>query len=189
MKGMLKLGVILALYATAACVGLTFVYSGTKETIAGQAQKNLDAALKDLFADADTFQEITGKIPSDDPAVKFDLEYAARQGDRVIGVAIQASTASYGGPIKVLIGVKADGTIGRIKILEHSDTPGLGANATKETFWGQFTGKSVGDAFEPKKDVTAITAATITSKAVSVAVKAVGTAGFAWLGTQTGGAQ
>lgn len=199
MKGMLKLGIVLALYATAACVGLAFVYSATSETIALRAEKDLQDALKELFPEADGFQEITGSIASPDPAIKFDTEYAAQKSNAVIGAALEASGASYGGPIKILAGVGTDGKITKVKILEHSDTPGLGANAASPTyyvdkpnnltFYGQFAGKSVKEPFEVKNDVVVITASTITSRAVATAVKAAGEAASGWLAAQTGGAR
>ncbi|MHB9292817.1 H+/Na+-translocating ferredoxin:NAD+ oxidoreductase subunit G [Hollandina sp. SP2] len=199
MKGMLKLGIVLALYATAACVGLAFVYSATSETIAVRQQADLEAALRELFPEGDDFTEITGTIASLNPAVAFETQYAVRKGTSIIGAAIQASVASYGGNLKVLVGAGADGRISRVKILEHQDTPGLGANAVsptyyvdkskKITFYGQFSGKSVQDPFEVKGDVAAITASTITSRAVTSAVKASGDAASTWLAAQTGGAQ
>jgi len=77
--------------------------------------------------------------------------------------------------------------------MEHSDTPGLGANAASPsyyvdrakgiTFYGQFAGKSVTDPFAVKGDVAAITASTITSRAVTSAVKAAGQAASEWLST------
>ena len=83
--------------------------------------------------------------------------------------------------------------------MELSDTPGLGANAASpnyfvekgslKTFYGQFAGKSVTDPFEAKGDVLAITAATISSRSISLIVKTAGTAGKAWLDTSRGGAQ
>jgi electron transport complex protein RnfG len=191
MKGMLKLGFVLALYATAACVGLAFVYSGTAGIIAGRQQADLEASLRDLFAEADSFEDIRGAISSPDPGVAFEALYAARQGGRIIGVALRASRASYGGPITVLVGVGNDGRIRRIKILEHKDTPGLGANAAspayyvdkpaKRTFYDQFTGKGLDDPFEVHQDVTAVTASTITSRAVTGVVKTAGDAAYAWL--------
>ncbi|MDR2534406.1 MAG: FMN-binding protein [Treponema sp.] len=187
MKGMLKLGIVLALYATAACVGLAFVYEGTKKPIEQGAAKALDEALKELFPDADNFKEITGTIASSEQNVTFETQYAAQKGDDIVGAALEASGPSYGGPIKILVGIGGDGKITRIKILEHSDTPGLGANATKESFSGQFTKKAVTDPFEAKNDVAAITASTVTTRAVANVVKIAGQAGSAWLGTQTGG--
>jgi electron transport complex protein RnfG len=192
---MLKLGITLALFATAACVGLAFVYTGTSETIAVRQQADLDAALRYLFPDADNFDPIA--IENADASVTFEQQYRVSKGGQITGAAIQASTASYGGAIKVLVGISADGTVARVRILEHADTPGLGANAASPryyvdkqkniTFTGQFEGKQVSDSFEPKQDVQAITAATITSRAVSSLVKASGTAAITWF-AQNGGA-
>jgi electron transport complex protein RnfG len=185
-----KLGLALMFYAAAACVGLAFVYAGTKTTIEERTQADLEAALKELFPEADIFEEITGTMVSADSAVSFEKEYAAKQGGQIIGVVLRASGGSYGGPITVLVGVHTGGAISRIKIMAHADTPGLGANAAASdyyvnedagiTFYDQFAGKSVGDPFEPKNDISAITAATVTSRAVSSVVRASGQAAAEW---------
>ena len=191
--GMLKLGIILALYSTVACVGLAFVYAGTEKVIAQRQQADQDAALKELFPDADSFKPITD-IRSPDPAVTIEEggAFVALKNGGSIGAALRTSRASYGGPIKILVGVDADGKICGVKILEHKDTPGLGANAGSSSyyvdrakgihFYDQFAGKKVSDPFVPKQDVIAITAATITSRAVAASVKAAGEAAMAWLG-------
>jgi electron transport complex protein RnfG len=189
MSGMLKLGLVLALYATAACVGLAFVYKGTQGPIEAGAKKTLEAAQRELFPDADSFETITGTIVSPESKITFGTQYAALRGNQIVGAILETSGPSYGGLIKVLVGVGVEGKITKIKILDHSDTPGLGANATKESFYGQFSGKSLTDPFEPKADVQAITASTVTTRAVASAVKIAGTAGAAWLSTQTGGAR
>jgi electron transport complex protein RnfG len=190
MKDILKLGITLVLFAASACVMLAFVYSGTVTVINENQQKDLDAALQELFPDADRFKEITD-IKSPDLSVTIEKQYAALRGEEIAGAALRVSRGSYGGPIKILVGVSADNTITGIKILEHKDTPGLGANAAspnyfvdrtaKITFYGQFSGKSITDPFEVKRDVQAITASTITSRAVTAAVKAAGTGVAAWL--------
>jgi electron transport complex protein RnfG len=189
--GMIKLGVILALYAAAACVGLAFVYAGTEKVIAQRKLADQDAALRDLFPDADNFKAIQD-IVSSDSAVSIEEggAFAAIKNNEIIGVALRTSRASYGGEIRILVGVSADVKISGIKILEHKDTPGLGANAGSENyyvdrangihFYDQCAGKRVSDPFEPKQDVVAITAATITSKAVASSVKAAGEAASAW---------
>ena len=196
--GMLKLGIVLALYATAACVGLAFVYAGTEKVIAQRQQDDLNAALSELFPNADFFNPIEN-IRSTDPAVTIEADgvfAAMRKPNEIIGAALRTSRASYNGAIKVLVGVGVDGRISGVKILEHSDTPGLGANAASATyyidrskgihFYDQFAGKSVNDPFEVKQDVVAITAATITSRAVAAEVKAAGEAASAWFASQGG---
>jgi len=195
--GMIKLGLILAAFAAAACVMLAFVYNGTKEIIEQRQQADLEAALKNLFPDADKFEKIDG-ISSPDKNVTFYKEvtieesYAAYKDGRITGAALRVSCASYSGQIKSLVGVSANGLITGVKILEHSDTPGLGANAMSPTyfvdrakgltFYGQFAGKKITDPFVVKEDVIAITASTITSRAVSASVKAAGLAFNSWLG-------
>jgi electron transport complex protein RnfG len=190
--GIVRLGLTLAAFAGVACVMLAFVYRGTGPLIAQKQKEDLDAALGALFPSADTFSDITGKLQSPDPAVSFEEIYEARRGGDLIGAALRVSRGSYGGPIKVLVGVNAGGTIAGARILEHQDTPGLGANAASPsyfvdrsrgvTFTGQFAGKGVGDPFKVKADVEAITASTITSRAVADAVKAAGQAAGLYLG-------
>ena len=199
---MVKLGIILSIYAVIACVGLAFVYNATVKVIAQRQQDDLNLALKELFKDADSFKAITNiKIPEKpgEPVVAIEGDkdnpnntgaFAAMKNGKVIGAALRTSRASYAGPIKILVGVGADGKICGVKILEHKDTPGLGSNAGSKTyyvdrakgihFFEQFTGKSVNDPFLPKQDVIAITAATITSRAVASSVKAAGEAATAW---------
>ncbi len=194
-KRMLLLGLVLALYASAACVGLAFVYTGTKETIDAHGQRNLETSLAEIFPNGDSFEDISGEINSPDSDVTFSNQYAIKKDGVIIGAAIRASAGSYGGPIVMLVGVGVDGKVSGVKILQNQDTPGLGAKASSSnyfvnrskglTFYGQFAGKSAGDAFQVKADVAAITASTITSNAVALAVKTASRAGTEWL-TQGG---
>jgi len=191
MKNMIRLGIILSLYATAACVGLAFVYAGTKTIIEQRQKSDLESALKDLFPAADSFDEISGQLNSSNTSVIFDREYLVKSGSDVIGIAIRAVGASYGGKITVLAGVGTNRKVAGVKILDNKDTPGLGANAASPayfvdrkaglTFYGQFKDKAISDAFQVQEDVIAITASTITSKAVTGAVKAVADAAATWM--------
>ena len=204
-RGMLKLGIILAAYSAAACVGLAFVYAGTAKIIAQRQLADQEAALKELFPDADGFRAVSG-VKSNDPMVVIEGDegneqnagaFAALKNDAVIGLALRTSRFSYGGEIKILVGVGRDGRISGIKILEHSDTPGLGANAASPSyfvdrpngirFFDQFAGKMTSDPFVAKQDVIAISAATVTSQAVASSVKAAGEAASAWFASEAGG--
>jgi len=190
--GMLKLGCTLAVYAAIACVMLAFVYAGTSKIIALRVEADQQAALKEIFPDADSFEPVEN-ITSPDLSVTIESAYLAKRNGTTAGMALKLSRASYSGPIVLLAGVSVDKRITGVKIMEHSDTPGLGANAASSsyfvdrakgiTFYGQFAGKNVADPFEVKGDVAAITASTITSRAVSAAVKAAGLAASAWFST------
>ncbi|HCM27668.1 MAG: electron transporter RnfG [Treponema sp. GWB1_62_6] len=197
MKNMLKLGFILTAYTLVACVGLAFVYAGTKTVIEQRAKSDLEAALKELFPTADSFQPIaTSELKASLESVVFTEAYTISAGATLIGVAVKASGPSYGGQTVALVGVGADRKVAGAKILENKDTPGLGANAaspsyfvdrkSKTTFMGQFSGKSIDDQFKVKGDVVAITASTITSVAVANVVKAAGNAAGAWIAAKGG---
>lgn len=196
-KEILRLGIALALFAVGACVALALVYTVTGPTIAGHEREMLQASLKDIFPDADTFDLIDGGLESGTPGVTVSDAWRATRGDATLGVAVKAVASSYGGDAVMIVGVATDRRIAGARIMSLSDTPGLGANATnltyfvdkvaKRTFPGQFTGKLIGDPFEVKNDVVAISASTITSKALTSIVKEAGVAGSSWLESNAGG--
>jgi electron transport complex protein RnfG len=184
-KDILRLGIALALFAMGACVALALVYTVTEPTISGLAVAQLKASLD-------------GSIQSTVSGVEILDSWKAVRGAEIIGVAIRASGSSYGGDAIMLVGVSPDQRLVGARIMLLSDTPGLGANAVnpsyfvdktaKMTFPGQFAGKPVTDPFEVKKDVVAISASTITSKALTGIAKEAGRAGSEWLKTNmTGG--
>jgi len=189
MKHYAKLGLTLAIFAVVACVGLSFVYAATKDPIEANKTKQVNESLRDIFVEADEFVPV--EITSTDPSVTFQAAYEAKQGGVILGLAIKASGASYGGQSVLLVGTGLDRRIVGVRVLENKDTAGLGANAAnanyfvdksnKVTFPGQFAGKVVTDAFEVKKDVIPITASTITSKALSKIVRVAGQAAAEWI--------
>lgn len=197
-KDILRLGLALALFAAGACVALAMVYTVTKPAIDGHEAKNLQRSLADLFPAAETFEDLGQAVQSGDPAVVIQGAWKAMKGQAVLGVAVKALGKSYGGDAGMLVGVGIDRTLTGIRILALKDTPGLGANATSPTYFvdkssgttfpGQFTGKPVNAPFKVKEDVQAITASTITSKALALIAKRAGEAGAAWLeSAATGG--
>lgn len=94
-----------------------------------------------------------------------------------LGVAVESTTGGFGGDLKVLVGFDKDGNILGYTILQHAETPGLGAKADK---WFQKDGKGSIIGKNPNKDnltvkkdggdIDAITASTITSRAFLLAV-------------------
>jgi electron transport complex protein RnfG len=82
----------------------------------------------------------------------------------------------FGGDLKVLVGFDTEGNILGYTLLEHAETPGLGAKADllfQKGQKGDIIGKSPAEALTVSKDggqVDAITASTITSRAFLKAV-------------------
>ena len=168
---------------------LGMVYEGTKEPIAQQAEKEKQEAYKAVFEDADSFEVCVEADDADLAAYLTENGFEAQTVNEVmeakdasgetIGYALNMTTSEgYGGDISFSMGVTLDGTLNGISILDINETAGLGMNATKDEFKGQFAGKQV-DAFEVTKsgaasdnEINAISGATITSKAITGGVNA-----------------
>lgn len=168
---------------------LGMVYEVTKEPIAQQAEKEKQEAYKAVFEDADSFEVCVEADDADLAAYLTENGFEAQTVNEVmeakdasgetIGYALNMTTSEgYGGDISFSIGVTLDGTLNGISILDINETAGLGMNATKDEFKGQFAGKQV-DAFEVTKsgaasdnEINAISGATITSKAITGGVNA-----------------
>lgn len=95
-----------------------------------------------------------------------------------LGTAVTSINNGFGGPLKVLVGFDNEGTILGYTILEHAETPGLGAKAGEWFQKGQkgdIIGMNPGtNNFTVSKDggdVDAITASTITSRAFLGAIQ------------------
>jgi electron transport complex protein RnfG len=90
-----------------------------------------------------------------------------------VGLVVKVAPRGYSSEIVMLVGVDPELRVKGMKILSQRETPGLGANVEKPKFQKQFIGKGVKDTIEPKKDIDAITGATISSRAVCEGVKTV----------------
>ena len=143
MKKMLGLLVSLTLISGACAAVLAYVNSITKDPIAATAEQAREAAKAAVLC--------------------------GEEGYAVEG----RSGEGYGGDIVLMVGFKKDKkTVISYKVLQASETPGLGMKLKTPEFAGQFSGKD-GSALKVKKDggdIEAITSATITSRAVCKAI-------------------
>lgn len=189
-KDMTKLGMTLMLFASLACASLAVVYAFTKESIDKQSEIQLQASLKELFPQATAFEPIQDLV-SPDPNIKFEAAYEVKSAMAPLGLAVKATGPSYGGAATLLVGIDLHRSIAGVRVMALNDTPGLGMNASsptyyvdktkKVTFLGQFNEKFLTDPFEVKKDVVAITAATISSRSLTKIIKLAGDAAIAYM--------
>lgn len=195
-KEIYKLGLILAAFASVACVALAGTYALTKSAKEKQDKIRTSQALREIFPDMQSFDDIDSTLmKDDDPGTSISYAIAIKQKDVLIGIAVAASGKSYGGDAQVLVGVGLDNRVAGVKILELSDTPGLGMNAAspsyyidkkaKLTWLGQFVGKGSDAPFEVGKDVVAVTASTISSRSLSSIIRAAARSGSAYLADRT----
>lgn len=161
--GMLRLVLILCVISalTALLLGIVNMVT-TPAILANEKAKNERAMAAVLPADSYTEVEYTG----DDTTV--NKVYKA--GDA--GYVVQVSPGgSFSGTLSIMVGVDTAGTVTGVEIVKTAETSGLGANAGKDAFKGQFVGKS--GTVAVTKDggsIDSITGATITSRSVCAGV-------------------
>lgn len=165
LKPTLVLGAV-CLVSAAALVGVNML---TRDKI---AQAQLDTAIssrKIVLSSAEEFEEADG--------------YSIGMLDgEVVGYVFETEAKGYGGSVKVMTGILEDGTVGGIVILDHSETPGLGANAENDSFRNQYIDKDIAQedlkvvkgGTAGNSGVQAMTGASITSTAVTNAVNKAG---------------
>lgn len=152
-------------------LALSLTNKVTADKIAELEEKNSRETMANLI-EADEFTEEEFK----DGGESFTYYIAVKDGETV-GFIFKTAEKGYGGDVSVMTAVNPDGTVKSVAILDVSnETPGLGQNAAKESFYSQYANKKSGisllknGADTAKNEVNAVTGATITSTAVNKAV-------------------
>jgi electron transport complex protein RnfG len=181
-KGGMTLAAIAAICASLVAV----TYQLTTERIAANERAWLETSLQPALGDVQYDGSITESkvilepphdLPGSDPAII----YRAWSGGAP-AAALFAVTArdGYAGPIRILVGIRAGGSITGVRILEHRETPGLGDGIdTARSDWVyQFDGRSLGDpplaAWRLRADggrFDQLTGASVTPRAVVRAIR------------------
>ncbi len=153
---------------TALALGLTNMV--TEAPIAAINAENLRTGMREVLP-AEEYKAVESYT---DAAGEPTVYEASDASGVLAGMVIITTAKGYGGDVKVMTGI-ADGKISAVKVVDcANETPGLGQNAQKPDFTGQFEG--IEGAPELTKggagdgQVDALTGATITSKAVTDAV-------------------
>lgn len=151
----------------------------TEEPIAAQKQKTLEDGIKAVMGGGELTVAKTDTVRQNDQKGK-ELTYVIYQtkdaSQKDLGAAVESTTGGFGGDLKVLVGFDPTGNILGYTLLEHAETPGLGAKADNWFQKGQkgdIIGKNPEEALTVSKDggkIDAITASTITSRAFLNAV-------------------
>ena len=172
----LKLALILFAITFIATLLLTLCNYVTKDRIALLEQKNAEEAKASVIENS-VFDKVA---LSDDIMSKYSVNFGnvevfrARKDKEFSGYCINLQPSGYIGKINMIVGIKPDLTFAGIKIISMSETPGLGAKASEESFYTQFALDKKGplsvvkNSSSPKEnEINAISGATITSKAVT----------------------
>lgn len=171
------LGAIALLASAALAVGNLQTREAIDLRRAEDLQASLGQVIPDSLHDNDLLQDtieidpVTGENPL--------TVYRAIQQGQVTAVAFTMTGQGYGGDITVLLGIDRDGKILGTRVLNHSETPGLGdkIEERRSPWIHGFEGRSLGDPeparWKVKKDggvFDQFTGATITPRAVVAAI-------------------
>jgi len=158
-----------------ASAALGLVYQSTKEPIAKAQMSKINNAIKAVVPEFNNqpFEE-SFTADFDGGTLTF---YPAKKDGQLVGTAVKTfSNNGFSGLIELMVGFMPDGSIYKIAVVSHKETPGLGdkMEPSKSSFSLQFEGKNP-DTFKVKVkkdggDVDAITASTISSRAYCDAV-------------------
>ena len=146
---------VLVLTGVAVIMGgiLAYVNHLTEGPIAEQKVKALSDGIKTVMCAADinvsktdtVRQNVSGK------ELTYIIYNTQDAQGKDLGAAVESTTGGFGGDLKVLVGFDTDGKILGYTLLEHAETPGLGAKADK---WFQKGEKGDIIGMDPKEPLT-----------------------------------
>ena len=165
MKNKLPGWLVLCIIALAAGALLTLAFQFTAQKIDEQTLAEADTARRNVLPAAQTFQQLEVA-----EGATVSNCYAGLSGSDTIGHTAQITVKGYGGEIEIIVGVDMDGKLAGVWVGgdKFSETAGLGAKTREPAFTEQFI--KLAPPVELKKDIDAVSGATISSSAVTSGV-------------------
>lgn len=167
-KDIVRLATILLLICGISTAFVSGAYTVTKGIIEARANQQIMEGYQQVLPGAGN---IVKQPSADDPLIQEVCQ--SEQNGVVNGYIYTVVPSGYSGQIVTMIGIEHPAMrISGIKILQQTETPGLGAKAKEPAFTQQFTDKKLADPLIVSKqaakpqEIQAITASTITSTAV-----------------------
>jgi len=181
-RGGLILGVLAAL-----CTALVaFTHRYTAPLIEANEQAYLEQILRPVLGGIEYQDELSKSLlvldlPHDLPGNEAASIYRVyADGEPAAALFIVSARQGFAGPIRLLIGVKVDGSITSVRVLKHKETPGLGdlIESSKSDWLLQFDLTSLASPVAERwlikrdgGDFDQLTGASITPRAIIKAIK------------------
>jgi electron transport complex protein RnfG len=168
MGEILKMTAFLVVVCALSALALAFTDAKTRPLIEEQKRLQEEAARREVLPGAEAFE-----------AVKEGVLRGLDGSGALVGYVGKTASKGFGGKVEILAGVDPQGRVTGVKVLAHTETPGLGTNAVnpKGPVIGSMLGRDAGRMRLKKDDpggaVDAITGVTITSRAITEGVRAI----------------
>lgn len=170
-----KMVVVLTVICAVAAGSLAMVRQTTAERIELQQIKFIkEPAVKAVIAGFDNDPVVDRKVLAlgEGAGTMF---FPGKTDGRTTGLAYEVSAKGYHGEIGVMIGVDVEkAALMGIKVVSHTETPGLGARVVEEGFQAQFAGLDIDSKIDTSQNggvIDGISGATFSSNGVCTAVR------------------
>lgn len=172
MKAVMVIGLKLFAICAVAALTLGVINAITEPVIIQRRIMELQQALDELTPGTQTGEAV--EVPDNPVIVK---RYRVSKDGQSAGMLLELEGSGYGGEMKILARYERDGTIRAVKLMDNSETPGLGKKAETPAYMEKFLNTGTSENPVPvRKDMLApeqadsITGATITYLGVSKAL-------------------
>ena len=168
MREILRLAGVLTLICVVCTALLAAVHERTRGPIERAAAARRVATARDVLPpDAPRLRPVVAGGATNFAA--FD------ERGKLLATAVEGRSGNgYGGEIVIMAGISADGRLIDFKVLEDTETPGLGKKIAAPAFARRVQGRAIDADWRVRQDggeIEAVTAATISSRAVLEAIR------------------
>ncbi len=160
-KDIIKPIVVLTCICLVVTALLAYVNTVTSPIITKAEQEAAEQARAEVLSEADSFVKVEmAELPETVQEV-----YRAENG---AGYVFMLETdKGYSSDMKLICGIRSDGSIEACKTLSHNETSGLGSKTAEDPYKSQYVGKTP----DTLSEVDAISGATISSNAYMSAIE------------------
>ena len=143
---------------------LAYVNSVTDPIIQAAAAERMQVAMSEIIPSAQVFEDISADTL---PTEVIEAYIAKDDSGSASGYIFIVASNGFGGEMRVICGVDADGRIIEARVLQHSETKGIGDYIDSRSFTSKFDSKDRGSLGE----VDTVSGASITFRAFVSAIE------------------
>ena len=175
MLHVIKPALSLFIIAAAITALLGMVHNLTLEPVENQRKRAQEKTMKEVMAAAAGFRELPPE-KSGNAGGSIVRIFEGLNGNETIGYVVELAPSGYSGIISMMVGISGtENKITGMRVMKHTETPGLGSLAVKESFYRKFDNKdlvplTVSRVSSGSNEIESITSATITTRAITNAV-------------------
>ncbi len=162
MKETMRLAVILLVIASVAGAILAFSNNATAGRIEEINAQITQEALSDIFGNIDEAKELADQDKMREEYKDLKEIFEIIENGESKGHSLTVFSNGYDGAIEMMVGIDSEGNIMGVRLVNHSETQGIGSKADEPEFTDLFNDQNV----EEEIEVQLISGATISSEAV-----------------------